>query len=183
MPSVDQFYEAIHQFLPKGRIWPAASETANINTLVETIAFACKELDDDATDEFDDILPDNTVNYLDDWERVLQLPKSYTVFTGFIAGIAKAGDPLGTSVTSTPTPTTDDERRDVILAMLDNDPLNNAAFYEKLASIFGMTVTVSTGLTALDWSITVTADPGGKQPLFEAMAQFFKPAHTRLTII
>jgi len=185
MPTQEQFYEACHQFLPKGRIWPAASESANVNTLVENTAFAAKEIDDDASAEFDDVFPDSVSpgGFIEDWERVLGLPKSLVTFTPFIAGINVAGDPLGTTATSTPTPSTDQERVDLVLAMLNNDPLNNAQFYIDLGAIFGMTVTVLTGTIALDWSITVVADPGGKLDLFTVMCNFFKPAHTRLTII
>lgn len=184
MPTEQQFYEAVHQFLPKGTIWPAAEESANVNTLVRSISAAVKDVDDDASDEFDDIFPDNTTNYLDDWERVLGLPKSLYEFSPFIAGIGMAGDPLGVTTVSTPTPSTDDERRNIILSMLNSGSEgNNAQFYIDLAALFNMTVTVSTGVAALQWSITVTADPDGKLALFTAYANFFKPAHTQLTIL
>jgi uncharacterized protein YmfQ (DUF2313 family) len=183
MPTQEQFYRACHQFLPKGRIWPDASESANINDLVQNIAFAAKAIDDDASAELEDIFPDSAGNYLDDWERVLDLPKSIYDIAFFIAGVNLAGDPLGVTTITTPTPSTDDERRAIILAML-NAPNggNNAQFYIDLASVFNMTITVSTGVSALNWSITVTADPDSKQSLFEAYAQFFKPAHTKLEV-
>ena len=182
MPTEDQFYEAIHQLLPKGAIWPSATEEANVNTLVRNVGATAKDLDDDATDEFDDIFPDTTTGYLDEWEQALDLPKSIYTKQFFIVGVNVAGDPLGVTSVTTPTPSTDEERRNIILSMLDNDPLNNAQFYIDLASLFGMTVTVSTGVSALQWSITVVADPGGKVALFSAMANFFKPAHTKLEV-
>lgn len=183
MPTQEEFYEALHKFLPKGIIWPDTEADANINTLVETIAAASKDLDDDASAEFDDIFPDNSASYLDDWERVLELPKSIFEFTPFIAGVNLAGDPLGSFGVSTPTPSTDAERREIILAMLNNDPSNCAQFYIDLATLFGMTVTVSTGISALNWSITVVSDPGGKVDIYEAYARFFKPAHTNLEVL
>lgn len=182
MPSEQQFYEALHAFLPKGQIWPSPEASSNVNTLIENVAFSMKEIDDDASAEFDDIFPDTSNSYLADWERVLKLPKSFYALTPFIAGTNTAGDPLGTTAVTTPTPTTDDERRNIILAMLDNNPLNNAAFYEDLAALFGMSVTISTGVSALQWQIIVTADPGGKVDLFTAYTNFFKPAHTEVTI-
>jgi len=183
MPTQEEFYRACHQFLPKGRIWPGIEADANINDLVQNIAFSAKDIDDDASAEFDDVFPDSDGNYLDDWERVLDLPKSIFDIVFFIAGVNTAGDPLGVTTTTTPTPANDDERRDIILAMLNTSTEgNNAQFYINLATVFNMTVTVSTGVSALNWSITVTADPDSKQSLFEAYAQFFKPAHTKLEV-
>lgn len=182
MPTQDEFYGALHGELPTGTIWPGSADEATVNTLIENLAFATKEVDDDATDEFEDVFPDVSTNYLDDWERVLGLPKSYVDIVLFVCDVNVADDPLGVTTAITPTPTTDDERRNLVLSMLNNDPLNNAAFYETLAGVFGLTVTVTTGTTPLVWSILVTAGPPAKVAIFTAMVNFFKPAHTKVTV-
>lgn len=182
MPTQDEFYSALHGELPTGLVWPGSADEAVVNTLIENFAFAAKEVDDDATTEFDDVFPDVTTNYLDDWERVLGLPKSYTTIVLFTCDVNVADDPLGVTTVATPTPTTDDERRNLILSLLNNDPLNNAAFYETLAGVFGLTVTVTTGVTPLEWSILVTGGPPAKVDIYTAMVNFYKPAHTQVTV-
>jgi uncharacterized protein YmfQ (DUF2313 family) len=184
MPTQEQFYEAIHRYLPTSGfpVWPEASEDAVVNTLIEHIAANTKAVDDAATAEFDDVFPDETTGYLDDWERVLELPKSLASVEFFIAGTNVAGDPLGTSTITQPLPANDQERLDIIGVMLKRNPLNNAAFYEELADVFGYTVTITTGVTRLEWLIDVTAGDLAKLDIFTTMVNFYKPAHTRVTI-
>jgi len=183
MPTQEQFYEAIHRYLPSGYIWPDVSESAVVNTLIEHMAANTKAVDDAATAEFGDVFPDETTGYLDDWERVLELPKTLAEITFFRVDVDSVGTPLATASLTTPTPANDQERRDIINVMLKRNPLNNAAFYEEIASVFGFTVTVTTGTTPLEWSIEVTAGDLAKLDIFTGLVNFFKPAHTRVTII
>jgi len=183
MPTEDQFYNAIHKLLPPGRVWPGANEVTNLNTLIRSIAAAVKDCDDNTSDEFDDVFPDSYVpgNYLEDWERVLGLPKSFDDTTYFLAGTDTCQEPLSVTTTTTPTPATDEDRRDYILSVLQSSIYNNDQFYIDVAAVLGYTVTIAT-ISPCEWTITV-AGGSGDIDLLTATCEFFKPAHTRLTII
>lgn len=181
-PSQDEFYTALHGLLPDGEIWPDSGETCVINRLLQSVAFGIRELDIDATEAFNDVLPDAIGGFLDDWERVLSLPKTLALIDYFKVDINACGDPLSETTIQTPVPSTDEERSDIILAMLNNNPLNNAGFYDDIASIFGIEIVVA-DTAPLEWTITIISGATPKLGLFTALANFFKPAHTKLTIV
>lgn len=183
MPTLDSFYNTIHKLLPPGKIWPGVNETTNLNTLIRTIANAIKTADDDAAAEFDDMFPDSYSpgNYLSDWERVLGLPKSIVETEYFLCGVGVCGDPLTTTTVTTPVPSTDEDRRNYIIAFLQASLYNNDEFYEQIAEALGYTVTVAT-VSPAEWTITITGGSGDID-LLTATCEFFKPAHTKLTII
>ena len=184
MASLDQYYDSIHKLLPQGIVWPASQETFNLNTLLESIADAIKELVDEVDGEVDDIYPDSSSpgNYLEDWERVLQLPKSWVDISYFLADSGKCGEPLSTKTVEQFIPTTDAARRDAIVSFLNTSRLNNDQFYIDLASELGFTATVTTTAPA-QWEINVSAGDLTQINTLISLAQFFKPAHTQLEVI
>jgi uncharacterized protein YmfQ (DUF2313 family) len=184
MATFEEYYNAIHSLLPQGIVWPESQETCTLNTLIEVVAQACKDVGDAGESELDDIFPDSSSpgNYLDDWERVLQLPKSWADIAYFLADTGKCGEPLSVTTINSFTPTTDAARRDAIVSFLNTSRLNNDQFYIDLAAELGFTATVTTTAPA-HWEIDVSAGDLSQINTLISLANFFKPAHTKLEVI
>jgi uncharacterized protein YmfQ (DUF2313 family) len=184
MPTEEQYYQSLHKLLPPGKIWPGSNEDTNLNTLIRSFAAAVKEPADDVEGQFNDVFPDSYVpgNFLSDWERVMELPKSYIETLFFLADVWKCGQALSITNTIPGDPLTDEERRDYILAFLQSSRFNNDQFYIDIAAVLNFTVTIAT-IAPAQWTITVTGGTGTNTQLLEATCRFFSPFHTQLTFI
>ena len=180
-PSQDEFYQQLHQLLPPGSIWPPANESAVLNTLIEAFAESLRDMNLEASDEVDDVFPDSNGSYLVDWERVLALQKSYYEFAYSEVGVDDIGDPFATVDIITQAASTTAARVQMVLAFLTASRYNNDAFYEDLAALLGFTVTVTTD-SPCRWTIDVTAGDTANIDSLIALANFYKPVHTELTV-
>jgi len=184
MATQTEYYEATHKLLPQGTIWPESQETNSVlNDLIDVVAEAVKDVSDEAETQVDDSFPDSASpgNFIEDWERVLQLPKSWKGVSFFVADTGKCGEPLSTVGTNIFFPTTLAARRDAIISFLNTSRLNNEQFYLDMAIELGFTATVST-LSPLTWEIDVTAGDLAQIDTLISLANFFKPFHTELIV-
>lgn len=116
--------ESIGNYLPTGRAFDAKNTTAKsiMRRLLEGLAGELLRADDLVQEFRDEILPDETVLFLDEWESALGIPDD--CFTG-----------VGTNA----------ERRRDILAKLVSLGVQTAADFVALAALFGITATIKGG--------------------------------------
>ena len=117
--SERNFKKAFFKLIPRGFIWPREEEETNFEKLIDGITAESVRSDCEFQALLSEAMPDQTGRFLEDWERVLGLPK--------------CGIQLGSR----------EERRDMVLAMLNLGVYSNAEFFEGIALIFGFDVTVS----------------------------------------
>jgi len=108
----------LYKLIPRGFIYPQEGMGSDFEKLLCGISEESKRIDCDATDLLNEIMPDQTGRFLEDWERVLGLP---------LCGVQ-----LGSR----------EERRDMVLAMLNLGEFTNDEFFKTIAAIFGFDVEV-----------------------------------------
>jgi len=116
--SERNYKKALFKLMPRGSIYPREEANTNYKKLLSALAEEHKRLDCEATDLLNEAMPDQTGRFLEDWERVLGLPK--------------CGVQLETR----------EERKNMVLAMLNLGVFSNAQFFENIAAIFGFDATV-----------------------------------------
>ena len=114
-------YTSTHfKLWPKGKLHPKQGQDSNLEKLFNGMAVEPERFDDEAKAKLIEAMPDQTGAFLEDWERILGLPL--------------CGQQLPTR----------EERRDMVLAMLNIGPYANLAFFEEIAALFGFDVTAET---------------------------------------
>jgi len=121
----DRYAEEFLQELPPGKVYPSEPIDTGWFELSQGLTDETVRVEESAEEVLSDALPDTTVGYLDDWERITDPfenpPYIYSQYPAS-CGLAKCGrplvyweiDPTGTI----PLVATDDELRDAILTKL-----------------------------------------------------------------
>lgn len=123
--DTDDYKRELYARLPRGPIWPKIGGDATVwDMLLDSIATEFARIRYDAGAWLADFFPDQTVQQLEDWERVLGLPD--------------CGLELGTEA----------ERRGAILAKLRRRGDPTLANIQLLADSFGLNAVVSAGGTS-----------------------------------
>lgn len=177
MRTLEDYRLAIIKLFPSGLIWPKTSDESNLVTLVDVIGNAMLTSDNDSLSMLNQLYPDSTGIFLEDFERVMSLPRP---------GI---------------TGQTRQQRRDVVLAWLNVSPTSEKQFFVDIAAVMGFSITVEDygddhTLGPFEWRVTSSlsapvtvfkagqskagdklVDQGSNEPL-ESLINFFAPAHT-----
>ena len=114
--SKRDFKDVPFQLWPRGDIHPKKGRDTNTEKLFCGLTEEAIRFDCEATALLNEIMPDQTGRFLEDWERILGLPL--------------CGEQLGSR----------EERRDMVLAMLNIGPFTNLQFFIDIAALFGFTV-------------------------------------------
>jgi len=122
--GVSDYSAALLRLLPKGSIWPTITDY-NSNIFVRLLAGLADEPErvDTVIQQIflEAIFPDSTdTTFLTDWETLLGLP---------LVANTKS----------------DDDRRKMVLAMLNLSPLSNEDFFTGLANLCGYTINITYG--------------------------------------
>ena len=180
VPSTSEYQYTLYKTLPKGVIWPPATEESNVKTLSDSIAYNTRLVAVEAVNMLTSSFPSASA-YIEDWERVFDLPKESLSASYFTATSGQAGDSLGTIYVTAELPTDINVRVAQVLSFFQNTGLNNDAFYESLAQIFGLTITITT-TSAFEVSINILTGTDEGKTYFTQLANFFRPVYVRLTI-
>jgi len=119
MSTLDKYTEAHFKIALTGFSMPEYSDDSNLKTLFEVSGKALLDAQNSADTNLDDLLPDMSGNYLEDWERVLGLP---------IAGLEDL---------------TTIQRLGMVKAWLNIGQYSNAAFLIKMAKIVGYDIAIT----------------------------------------
>lgn len=106
------------QLWPRGELHPKKGRGSNTEKLFNALMEEAERLGCEAEAKLNEVMPDQTGAFLEDWERVLGLPL--------------CGQQLETR----------GERRDMVLAMLNIGPFTNDQFFIDIAALFGFTITI-----------------------------------------
>lgn len=117
--NADQYGQQLDALLPQGAAWPRDAD-AKMRLLTRGLAEEFARVDMRANDLLSEVLPNTTVQMLDDWERAAGLPDT-CVATG----------------------QTLQERRSALLARLTNMGGQSRAFFIELAKYLGFTITIT----------------------------------------
>lgn len=105
------------QLWPRGDLHPKLGAGSNLELLWAALMKEAQRFGCEATDLLNEVMPDQTGRFLPDWERILGLPL--------------CGQQLESR----------EERRDMVLAMLNIGPFTNTQFFTDIATLFGFTIT------------------------------------------
>lgn len=120
-PSLEEHTQALADYLPNGRVFEAKNiKGSNLRDLLTGLAGELQRVQDYLCVIEKEYLPDQTVLYLDEWEKALGIPDNC----------------FGDS-------TTESDRRRDILAKLTALGVQTAQDFEELALLFGKVVTVT----------------------------------------
>ena len=148
--DLDQYADSLAQYLPGGELFASKSvKNSNFRKLLTGLAgelFNANGL----LIEYD-TLPDKTVNFLSEWESVVGIPDCCFKGTG-----------------------SNDERRRDILVKLVASGVQTAEDFIELAAIFGVTVTVNSGIDEITFPLTfpVYMFSTNKEARFTIMVRF-----------
>ena len=122
--SIDEHIIALAAYLPDGRTFEAKGISgSNVRQLLEGMSAELKRSQEYINTLNQEFIPDQTVLFLDEWERALGIPDS--CFSG-----------SGSS----------DERRRDILTKLASLGVQTIEDFENVAAIFGVSATVQAGI-------------------------------------
>lgn len=118
--TVQEHAQRLADYLPGGRLFDAKNRSdSNLLKLLTGIAYELFTAEGYLRDYRDDIIPDATIFFLDEWEEALGIPDSCFTGTGSL-----------------------NERRRDILLKLASLGLQTASDFEEIGALFGLTVTV-----------------------------------------
>jgi len=180
LQSLTEYQEALYKALPDGTTWPPVEEDSNIKTLVDSIGYSTRLVGLDSCDMLEASFPSSS-GYVEDWERVLDLPKEDLSGVFFRVEESRVEDSLGTIITTSILPTSIDVRVAQVLTFFQNDGYNNVAFYESLAELFDLTIAVTT-TAAFEVDINILTGAAENVTFFTLLANFYKPAYVKITI-
>lgn len=115
----DQYAEQLDALLPQGLAWPRESD-ARMRALTRGLAEEFARVDARGDDLLREVLPNTTVEMLEDWERAAGLPDTCVATTQTLQ-----------------------ERRNAILSRLANTGGQSRAFFIELAAYLGFTITIT----------------------------------------
>ena len=122
--SIEAHADALAAYMPGGRYFAAKNISGSVfRKFLEGLAVESRIAESLVKAYLDNYLPDSTVNFLDEWERLLAIPDD--CFTG--------EGTLG-------------ERRFAVLTKLAAMSVQTTADFERVASIFGLTVNCIPGV-------------------------------------
>jgi len=116
--SERDYKSLLFKLWPRGDLHPCSGDDSDLEKLFDGIAKEAKLLDCEARDLLNEVMPDQTGRFLEDWERVLGLP---------LCDI-----PFGSR----------EERRDMVIAMLNLGVFSSVQFLIDVAKIFGFDITI-----------------------------------------
>ena len=123
MHTLKQHAQMLANYLPGGKIFKAKSRaTSNLYKLLVGMASEIFTADNYVTDFNNEIIPDKTQLFIDEWEKALAIPDECLPGTGTI-----------------------DERREHILAKLAALGVQTEQDFIDLAATFGLGITVTNG--------------------------------------
>lgn len=105
------------QLWPRGDLHPKPGAGSNLELLWTALMQEANRFGCEAEEKLNEVMPDQTGAFLEDWERILGLPL--------------CGEQLESR----------EERRDMVLAMLNIGPFTNLQFFTDIAALFGFTIT------------------------------------------
>jgi len=121
---VKKFQRIVRSLFPRGWAWQLIHDSSsNIRKLSDSLAVEPCRVEDRALQFIDEVFPDTTSELLPDWERLLGLPDDCE---------------------SSPESLTEQQRRDRVIQVLTTIGGQNKAFYQKLASNFGIDIDLIT---------------------------------------
>lgn len=126
--SKEEQAQSLSDYLPSGRAFGSRNvEGSNLRLLLRGLAEEVLRVEEQISLFGDEILPDETTLFLDEWESAVGIPN------GCLTGIGS-----------------NSERRDVILAKLADMNLQTDQDFIDLAALFGQTITVAAGIDRPD---------------------------------
>jgi uncharacterized protein YmfQ (DUF2313 family) len=167
----------MYKLLPPGEGWPEEQEETVLKDFIYGLGKSLDRMNNAAKENLDIILPGDTGQYLQDWERFLGLPKCPDIEM------------------------TLQQRASSVLAMWNISPYSNEAFFVDLGAIFGFTITITNGTRGATrdvFNLIVGVPDISDVPIYfragassagdrlieydfgpiECLIRFFKPAHT-----
>ena len=121
--DIEEHTKALADYMPGGKLWAAKNiANSNLRNFIKGVSGESVRAETFLKALQDQYIPDNTQNFLDDWEGALGIPDD--CFDG-------EGD--------------NDERRRDILVKLASLGVQTVADFQNLASLFGITATVLPG--------------------------------------
>jgi uncharacterized protein YmfQ (DUF2313 family) len=167
----------MYKLLPTGEAWPLEQESSVLKDFIYGLGLSLDRMNIAAKSNLDIIIPGDTGIFLQDWERILGLPKCPDIEM------------------------TLQQRADSVLAMWNITPYSNAEFFVKLADVFGYEITATNGTRGAVrdvFKITIGVPALSSAPIYfkagassagdrlieydfgpvECLIRFFKPAHT-----
>jgi uncharacterized protein YmfQ (DUF2313 family) len=125
MPTKEQFKEALHKLFPQGPLKPSPAEDSILDGVLEVGANALQDAEEFMRTNLRESFPDQTGDYLEDWETELGLP------------------PPGVLIDDTgANGLTREQRKNLVLAWLNTSPYSNKQFLVDIAAIAGFTITI-----------------------------------------
>lgn len=143
---------AFFALLPRGKVYPSQGENSTLEKLFDGLGLSLDDFDSVLQEQIDDILPDGVGNYLEEWERVFDLP------------------PVGI------TGLTAEQRRDAVVTMFSLAAESSPDFFVQLAAGFGYTINV----TDPPFTIFTAGSPAGENLTSEALNYVWKVEVTGL---
>jgi hypothetical protein len=180
--SNSEFQQTLYKILPEGFIWPSFREDSTIRTIVDSIAYNVREQELDSCEMLDSSFPDSS-NYIGDWERVLDLPKSKFEELTFNVGDNNVGESLGKLIVSASLPSDINIRVSQVLSFFNSSSYNNEQTYIDMGEIFN--IVVDSVITVSPFNVELTISSGDPENIeaFEGLANFFKPCFTDFVLV
>ncbi len=159
--DLEQYTDSLADYLPGGILFASKSvQNSNFRKLLRGMAGELFRSNGLLKSYNDEILPDKTVKFIDEWESAVGIPDDCFKGTG----------------------TTDERRRD-ILTKLASLGIQTRQDFIDVGAILGITIGVETGSTSSTFPLTfpVTLFNNAKQARFTIIVTFTVPAANRFT--
>jgi len=179
LESLTDYQESLYDTLPHGTTWPPINEDSNIRTFVDSVGYDTRLVALDAVEMLESSFPSSSA-YIEDWERVLGL---HTVVSGvfFRVDENKVDDKINNIISLSKLPTDISTRVGQVLTYFQSDGYNNEAFYQTLAILFNLTITIEQTVV-FEFTINILTGSLEDIDYFTLLANYYKPVYTKLII-
>jgi uncharacterized protein YmfQ (DUF2313 family) len=148
--SIEEHAQSLANYLPGGRVFAPKNESnSNLRKLLRGMASELFKADGYIRTYEQEIIPDQTVLFIDEWEKAVGIPDACFKGTGSI-----------------------DERRLHVLVKLAALGVQTAQDFIDLAALFGVTITVTAGSTNGGFPMTFPIRLFGPAAYFTIIIQF-----------
>jgi len=148
--TIEDQAQSLANYLPGGRVFtPKNDPNSNLRAVLRGMASELFTADGYIRTYQQEIIPDETVLFIDEWERAVGIPDSCFKGTGTI-----------------------DERRLHVLVKLASLGVQTAQDFIDLAALFGVTITVTAGSTSGGFPMTFPIRLFGPAAYFTIIVQF-----------
>lgn len=160
--SLDEHTQSLVNYLPGGRLFRSANvSNSNFRGLLKGLAGELLRCDRNIRLYLDEILPDKTVIFIDEWERALGIPDSCFPGTGTV-----------------------DQRRLHVLIKLASLGVQTNSDFVALGALFGVTVTIESGSVSGIFPMTfpIVLFDSAREAYFTIFVTFTVPAASRFPL-